>query len=232
MRAKTIQQINYTRAIVIFLITFFIFSTSSKVSGTALDFENQHLMAEKDWAAQVDSLESFVNQDIVVLGRYGGTKRKWVKKGTLMKVYVIPFSMDSTGTSYDKSFLSRKDVFRGHFESFVGDTLTLIRSGNELKFDIDNLYQLKVYNEIGARVFGDMVNLTSIVGFGYSGLIFGVGAAWTMPDEAFSNAFAVPFMAIGACLGGLSYLLHRLALLIRRNKYDLVEDWYIVRSIW
>ncbi len=178
-----------------------------------------------------DSLEALVNRDILVLQRYGSEKRKWVKKGTLLKVFVIPFSRDSFDTAIDKSFLSSKEVYRGHFESLVGDTLTLIQSGEELKFDIDNLYQLKVYNDISARVFGDMVNMASVVGFGYSGLLVGLGASWTREEEPFANALAGPLIAVGVGIGSLSYLLHRLGLIIRRNKYDLMGDWYIVRSI-
>ncbi|MDW3191657.1 MAG: hypothetical protein R8G66_04810 [Cytophagales bacterium] len=230
MITKAIQQINSTHAIVAFLIACIILCASSEVFGTSIRFDHQFNITAEGSVSQIDSLEAFVNRDILVIQRYGGTKRKWVKKGTLMKVFVIPFPADSVGLSYEKSFLSGKDVYRGHFVSLVGDTLTLIRSGKELKFDIDNLHQVKVYNDIGARVFGDMVNTASFVSFGYSGLLFGVGVVWTQSDEAFSNAFSGPLMAAGVVLGGLSYLLHRLGLVIRRNKYDLINDWYIVRT--
>lgn len=177
-----------------------------------------------------DSLEAVVNKDILVLQRYGGEKRKWVKKGTVLKVFVLPFSHDVADPTSGNSFLSSKEVYRGKFESIIGDTLTITSAGNELKFDIDNLYQIKVFNEIGARIFGDMINLTSMVGFGYSGLLVGLGASWVGEEESFANALAGPLIVAGAGLGGLSYLLHRLGLIIRRNKYDLVNDWYIVRN--
>lgn len=230
MIAKAIQQINSMRIIEVCLITCFVFSNTSISFATSCNSENQFHIDSTDSVNQVDSLEAFVNRDILVLQRYGEEKRRWVKKGTLMKVFVIFDPADSLGVSGDKTFLSRKDVYRGQFESLVGDTLTLVKSGKELKFDIDDLYQVKVYNDISARVFGDMVNAASFVSFGYSGLLFGVGVAWTQSDEAFSNAFSGPFMAAGVVLGGLSYLLHRLGLVIRRNKYDLINDWYIVRS--
>ena len=204
MIAKIIQQINSTSVTVAFLIASFMLSASSEVLGISIRFDRQLMIAAEDSVNQIDFLEAFVNRDILVLQRYGGTKRKWVKKGTLMKVFVMPFPADSMGVSYDKSFLSDKDVYRGHFVSLVEDTLTLVRSGEELKFDIDNLHQVKVYNDIGARVFGDMVNTASFVSFGYAGLIFGVGVVWTQSDEAFSNAFSGPFMAAGVVLGGLS----------------------------
>lgn len=181
----------------------------------------------------MDTLEALVNRDILVLQRYGSDKRKWVKKGTLLKVYVLPFSRDSSGPSFEdpfissKSFMSSKEVYRGHFESMAGDTLTLIASGKELKFDIDNLYKIKVFNEIGARVFGDMLNVASGVGFLYAGAFLGAGLALAADNDPWTQlAFG-----FGGMFAGASFLIHRLALIIRRNKYDLMSDWYIIRSI-
>lgn len=227
MIAKVFLQIRF---IEVFFVGAFVFLHVFEVSAYSVIVREQQAILMPDSLEQVDSLEAFVNQDVLVLGRYGGMKRKWVKKGTLLKVYAIPFFKDSIATTNKESFFSGKDVYRGHFETLIGDTLTLIQFGKELKFDIDNLHQVKVFNDVGARVFGDMVNLASFVGFGYSGLLVGVGAAWTMEEEPFANAFAGPLMSVGAGLGGLSYLLHRLGLIIRRNKYDLISDWYIVRS--
>lgn len=225
MIAKVFLQIRF---IEVFFVVAFVFIHVFEVSANSAIGRDQPAIFKYDSLEQVDTLEAFVNQDVLVLGRYGGTKRKWVKKGTLLKVFVIPFSRDSIVSTHEKVFLSGKEVYRGHFESLVGDTLTLIQSGKELKFDIDNLYQLKVFNDIGARVFGDMINLTSMTGFAFTGLFVGFGASLAIQDEAW---LGTPVLLVGVLLGGVSYLVHRLALIIRRNKYNLMSDWYIVRSI-
>lgn len=177
-----------------------------------------------------DSLSVFANQDILVLGKYGADKRKFVKRGTLLKVYVLPVEGDPKG-GFRNIFTSHA-FYRGYFETMIGDTLTIkSKKGKVIKFDIDNLYKLKVYNEVGARVFGDMINLASFIGIGYSGLFVGVVGAWLLEEGVFTDSLAIPIMAIGVGIGCLSYLIHRLGLLIRRSKYDLIDDWYIVRNI-
>ena len=242
MIAKLIKSISSIQAIKVFLITCVIFLGTSNVTGASLPVENQRSIGEVDTLAQVDSLEVLVNQNLLVLQRYGGNKQKWVGKGTLLKVYILPFSKDDFSYSSDSSFfLSKKEVnrsreevkrpgkvvYRGEFESLVGDTLTILKSGRELKFDIDDLYQIKVFNELGARVFGNLVNVSAGVLSGYSGIVFVAGAIWAIQGGPFAGLI----LGIGVLGGGLGYLMHRLALIIRRNKYDLVNDWYIVRSI-
>lgn len=177
-----------------------------------------------------DSLQIIFNKDVLVLGKYGGNKRKLVKKGTLLKVYSIPVMTDKSTVAKGRAFQPKKQVFKGNFDSVIGDTLIIIRQGKVLKFDIDDLFQIKVYNEIGARVFGDMINLVGIYGMTAGGYVAGIGAVWSFQGNGV-DGLGFLIVGFGAMVGGLGYLVHRLGLIVRRNKYDLIDDWYIVREI-
>ncbi len=224
MIAKILSETIFVRLFEFFLISFFAcFGLSASAEGDPIQFSvhASHLHS----SGEVDSLEFFVNRDILVLERYGNTKRRLVKKGTMVKVYLIQGATDPAKANDE--FHSANIAYRGAFESIIGDELTIVNNGKVMKFDIDDLYQIKVYNDIGARVFGDVMNLTGFSGIGIAGLVLVAGAGLAFEQ----NPWATSVIAIGVGFGALGYAIHRLALLIRRTKYDLIGDWFIVRNI-
>ncbi len=171
----------------------------------------------------------------LTLTRYGTDVSREIQQGTFLKVYKYDEAQgfagsksDAKGKSTLNSVFTGKTMFKGQFFKVSGDTLVLVHRGTPVYVDIDEIVMMKQYFSPFRRVVGSAIN-----GFGLYGMTLGsaLGVAGIVTAvEGDGNGFGALFFFSGVIVGGAGFLVHKLGLLFRRNKYDLTESWYIDRN--
>ncbi len=181
--------------------------------------------------SSVAQLKQNVEQgDPLFLKRYTTEYQKEVKKGTFLKVYQYDDSRlgdrrksKASGLNKINSTFTGKIMYKGYFHEVSGDSLVLINGGELIYVSINEIVLIKQYFSPFLRVAGSLVNAVGLYGLTVGSALAISGGALIVQDEG----FGILFFFAGLVVGGGGYAVHRLGLLIRRNKYDLTEEWYI-----
>lgn len=169
------------------------------------------------------------------LNRYGTNVTREIRQGTFLKVYKYDEKVHPGGNSEAKglnklnSVLTGKVMSKGQYFKVSGDSLVLVHRGNPVYIDIDEIVMIKQYFSPFRRIVGSAINA-----FGLYGLTLGsaLGVAGIVTAvEGDGNGFGALFFFSGVIVGGAGYLVHKLGLLFRRNKYDMAEVWYVRRNV-
>lgn len=171
----------------------------------------------------------------LVLGVYATKISKEIKQGTFLKVYVDRYSESLAKQSSAqhqnqyRSVFTGRITYKGQFFKVAGDSLMLVHRGSLFHIDIDEIIGLKQYYSPFRRIIGSMINGIGMYGMARGGGL-GIAGVISMLGNGGDNGLGPVLLFPGLILGGSSFLIHRLGLLLRTNKYDLTEVWYIDRT--
>lgn len=159
--------------------------------------------------------------ELVLLNRQMDIQKR-IPIGTFLKIYEYRDSISEE--LKERISLFKGKPHKGQFYKIQGDTVILVHRGNLIYVNTDRVFLIKQFYSPFRRVMGVAVNALGIYGMTLGSVLAIAGLSVASEGEGYGELY---FFG-GLIFGGMGFFVHRLGLLLRRNRFDLNREWVIL----